>query len=82
MVYLDEGVFMKQPIGYRKDSFKVCRLNKLSNGLNQASRSQNRRFQKFIIGQGFNQSKSDNCLWFIHKMFKLINTIYYLITLF
>jgi len=60
---LNEEVFMEQPEGYIQDKSKVCRLNKSIYGLKQAPRCWNRRFYKFITGQGYHQSESDSCLY-------------------
>lgn len=60
---LNEKVFMEQPKGYIQDKSKVCRLNKSIYGLKHAPKCWNCRFHEFIIGQGYHQSESDNCLY-------------------
>lgn len=55
---LKETVFMKQPPGFERGKM-VCKLNKSLYGLNQAPRSWNERFHKFMVKLEFQRSKYD-----------------------
>ena len=62
--YLDEEVFMKPPLGYKKaKSGDVCRLKRSLYGLKQASRQWNKELNKFLFSLGFIQSKQDYSLF-------------------
>ncbi|KAL4290467.1 hypothetical protein GQ457_14G000950 [Hibiscus cannabinus] len=64
---LDEGVYMKLPLGYKhagSDSSRlVCKLNKSIYGLKQASRQWFGTFSQVVLKYGFNQSPSDHSLF-------------------
>lgn len=61
---LDEEVYMELPPGYSNgDSKKVCRIKKSLYGLKQASRQWYSKLSKFIIEQGYIQSKADYSLF-------------------
>ncbi|GKD12616.1 retrotransposon protein, putative, ty1-copia subclass [Tanacetum coccineum] len=53
--YLDEGIYMVQPEGFvdPKHPRKVCKLQRPIYGINQASRSWNKRFDEEIKKFGF-----------------------------
>ncbi|GJR46885.1 retrovirus-related pol polyprotein from transposon TNT 1-94 [Tanacetum coccineum] len=62
--YVEEDIYMKPPKGYSKAlPGKVCKLNKSSYGLKQASRQWNQELSKFLICLGFEQSKHDYSLF-------------------
>lgn len=63
---LEEEVYVSQPKGYveKENEEKVCRLKKALYGLKQAPRAWNKCFYQVMNSLGFNQSKSDNCLYF------------------
>ena len=62
--YLDEEVFMKPPLSYKKAGVDdVCRLKRSLYGLKQASRQWNKELSKFLLGLGFVQSKQDYSLF-------------------
>ncbi len=61
---LQETVWMEQPEGYRssdKDSF--CYLLKTLYGLKQSPREWNMVLHKYLLSQGFIQSKVDTCIY-------------------
>ena len=63
---LEEEIYLKQPkefvVPYQENL--VCRLKKPSYGLNQALRQWYKRFDTFMIGQGYTQYQYDNCVYF------------------
>ena len=63
---LIEEIYMDQPEGFCSLSqpTDVCRLQKSLNGLKQASRSWNEKFDGFLIKFGFIRSNSDSCVYF------------------
>lgn len=63
---LKEDVYMKQPIGYKDGSDKVCKFVKSLYGLKQASSCWNTKFTHFIKKFHFKVSSQDPCV-FIRK---------------
>lgn len=62
---LEEEVFMRQPPGYavpHKEQ-QVCRLKKSIYGLKQAARTWHRTITDMLLKMGFEQCKSDSCLY-------------------
>jgi hypothetical protein len=61
---LTEDVYMTQPVGFvdPTNARKVCKLQKSINGLKQASRSWNLRFDEVVKGFGFIQSEEEPCV--------------------
>lgn len=62
---LDEEIYMYQPEGYKvegKES-QVCRLRKSLYGLKQSPRQWYKRFDSFMIKQGFSRSSYDSCVY-------------------
>ncbi|GJQ89792.1 retrotransposon protein, putative, ty1-copia subclass [Tanacetum coccineum] len=59
--YLDEDIYMVQPEGFvdPKHPRKVCKLQRSIYGLNQASRSSNKRFDTEIKKFGFAQNPDE-----------------------
>eukprot|EP00794_Sanderia_malayensis_P003564 gene3564-biopygen3051 len=62
---LREEIYMDQPEGFLEDGKEnlVCKLNKSLYGLKQASRCWFTTMDTFLKEKGYEQSKSDNCLY-------------------
>ena len=63
---LEEEIYMEQPEGFivpGKEQL-VCRLKKSLYGLKQAPRQWYKRFDSFMIGQGYSRSQYDDCIYF------------------
>ena len=64
---VDEEIYLQQPRGFEKvadDGRKlVCKLQKSIYGLKQAAYNWNQSINAFLVGEGFNRSKSDSCLY-------------------
>lgn len=58
---------MEQPIGFGDGSGRICKLNKSLCGLKQSSRCWNEKFTTLIKHFGFNQCKSDPCVFISKK---------------
>lgn len=61
--FLDEEVYIMPPEGYSKAASKVCKLKRSLYGLKEASRQWNKKLTKFLIKQGFQQSKRNYSLF-------------------
>ena len=62
--YIDEEIFMEQPKGFEsEDSSKVCKLNRSINGLKQALRSWNHRFDEAIRSYDFIKNEDESCIY-------------------
>nr|GEU66209.1 retrotransposon protein, putative, Ty1-copia subclass [Tanacetum cinerariifolium] len=63
--YLDEDIYMVQPEGFidPKHPRKVCKLQRSTYGLKQASRSWNKRFDEEIKRFGFTQNLNEPCVY-------------------
>ncbi|KAM1999943.1 hypothetical protein ACFX16_007307 [Malus domestica] len=63
--YLEEELYMTQPEGFvsKSEKTKVCKLQRSTYGLKQASRSWNIRFDNEIKTFGFTQNEDDNCVY-------------------
>ena len=63
---LDEELYMSQPEGFIKngEENKVCLLKKSLYGLKQSPRQWYRRFDDFMMQQGFSRSRFDSCVYF------------------
>lgn len=63
---LEEVIYMEQPPGYEvhKGKDMVCLLKKSLYGLKQSPRQWYKRFDTFMIEQGYNRSSYDACLYF------------------
>ena len=63
---LDEEIYLRQPEGFidsnRPDY--VCKLNKSLYGLKQSPRLWYKRFDKFMLSQGYSRSFKDQCVYF------------------
>ncbi|KAD7478277.1 hypothetical protein E3N88_01413 [Mikania micrantha] len=62
---LDEQIYMKQPLGFVKkgEESKVCLLKKSLYGLKQSPRQWYRRFDEYMISNGFIRSNFDSCVY-------------------
>ena len=61
---LEETIYMRQPEGYTTgDERTVCRLRRSLYGLKQSARVWNRKVDSTFKSIGFQQSKSDPCLY-------------------
>nr|GEY93839.1 retrotransposon protein, putative, Ty1-copia subclass [Tanacetum cinerariifolium] len=60
---LEEVVYMKQPLGYEQGN-KVCLLMKLIYGLKQSPRQWYRRFDEYMLSNGFKRSSFDSCVYY------------------
>lgn len=63
---LEETIYMSQPEGYevkRKEEM-VCLLKKSLYGLKQSPRQWYKRFDSFVVSNGFNRSSYDSCVYF------------------
>nr|GEZ28521.1 retrotransposon protein, putative, Ty1-copia subclass [Tanacetum cinerariifolium] len=58
---LEEVIYMRQPPGYEHCN-KVCLLKKSSYGLKQSPRQWYRRFDEYMLSNGFNCSSYDSCI--------------------
>nr|KYP53356.1 Retrovirus-related Pol polyprotein from transposon TNT 1-94 [Cajanus cajan] len=63
---LEEEIYMDQPEGFVVPSKEhlVCQLKKSLYGLKQAPRQWYKKFDSFMIGQGYSRSKYDDCIYF------------------
>ncbi|GJX94424.1 retrovirus-related pol polyprotein from transposon TNT 1-94 [Tanacetum coccineum] len=62
--YIDEEIYMVPPEGYTKAApNQVCKLTRSLYGLKQASRQWNQELTKFLLANGYAQSKHDYSLF-------------------
>ncbi|GKA83436.1 retrovirus-related pol polyprotein from transposon TNT 1-94 [Tanacetum coccineum] len=62
--YIDEEIYMTPPEGYTKaQPGQVCKLNRSLYRLKQASMQWNQELTKFLIAEGYQQSKHDYSLF-------------------
>lgn len=63
---LEEEIYMEQPEGFIDPDKEhlVCRLKKSLYGLKQAPRQWYKKFDSFMIGQGYYRSQYDDCIYF------------------
>ena len=62
---LEEEIYMKQPEGFvekGKEKF-VCKLKKSLYGLKQAPRQWYKKFDSFMMNNGFSKTTSDHCVF-------------------
>ena len=62
---LEEDIYMEQPEGFvipGKEKL-VCKLKKSLYGLKQSPRYWYKRFDTFMLSQGFKRSNYDNCIY-------------------
>ncbi|GJS45399.1 retrovirus-related pol polyprotein from transposon TNT 1-94 [Tanacetum coccineum] len=60
---LEKVIYMKQPPGYEQGN-KVCLLKKSLYGLKQSPRQWYRRFDEYMLSNGFKRSSFDNCVYY------------------
>nr|GEW47634.1 retrotransposon protein, putative, Ty1-copia subclass [Tanacetum cinerariifolium] len=60
---LEEVVYMRQPLGYEQGN-KVCLLKKSLYGLKQSPRQWYKRFDEYILSNGFKRSSYDICVYY------------------
>nr|GEV91020.1 retrovirus-related Pol polyprotein from transposon TNT 1-94 [Tanacetum cinerariifolium] len=60
---LEEVIYMRQPPGYEQGN-KVCLLKKSLYGLKQSPRQWYRRFDEYMLSNGFKRSSYDICVYY------------------
>ena len=62
---IDEEIYMKQPEGFvvSNKEHLVCKLKRSLYGLKQAPRQWYKKFDTFMLSQGFDRSYADHCLY-------------------
>ncbi|GJU48087.1 retrotransposon protein, putative, ty1-copia subclass [Tanacetum coccineum] len=60
---LEEVIYMRQPLGYEQGN-KVCLLNKSLYGLKRSPRQWYRRFDEYMLSNGFKHSSYDSCVYY------------------
>nr|GEV83383.1 retrovirus-related Pol polyprotein from transposon TNT 1-94 [Tanacetum cinerariifolium] len=60
---LEEVIYMRQPSGYEQGN-KVCLLKKSLYGLKQSPRQWYKRFDEYMLSNGFKRSSYDNCVYY------------------
>ncbi|GJW81958.1 retrotransposon protein, putative, ty1-copia subclass [Tanacetum coccineum] len=60
---LEEVIYMRQPPGYEQGN-KVCLLKKSLYGLKQSPRQWYRRFDEYMLSNGFKRSRYDSCVYY------------------
>ncbi|GKB73427.1 retrotransposon protein, putative, ty1-copia subclass, partial [Tanacetum coccineum] len=60
---LEEVIYMKQPPGYEQGN-KVCLLKKSLYGLKQPPRQWYRRFDEYMLSNGFKRRSYDSCVYY------------------
>uniref|UniRef100_A0A2N9FFW3 Integrase catalytic domain-containing protein n=1 Tax=Fagus sylvatica TaxID=28930 RepID=A0A2N9FFW3_FAGSY len=62
---LKEEIYMVQPEGFeaKGKEHKVCRLKKSLYGLKQAPRQWYKKFDSFMVGQGYTRTDADHCVY-------------------
>ena len=76
---LDDEIFMEQPEGYvqhRKGKL-VCKFRKSLYGLKQSPRKWYKKFDSFMVSQGYTRSEYDHCLYF-----KKLNDVFIILVLY
>ena len=63
---LDDDISMKKPKGFvqHHKGRLVCKLNKSLYGLKQSPRQLHKKFDSFMVIQGYTRSEYDHCLYF------------------
>ncbi|GJZ19084.1 retrovirus-related pol polyprotein from transposon TNT 1-94, partial [Tanacetum coccineum] len=61
---LEEVIYMKQPPRYEQGN-KVCLLKKSLYGLKQSPRQWYRRFDEYMLSNGFKRSSYDSCVYYM-----------------
>ncbi|GJV06619.1 retrotransposon protein, putative, ty1-copia subclass [Tanacetum coccineum] len=60
---LEEVIYMRQPPGYEQGN-KVCLLKKSLYGLKQSPRQWYKRFDEYMLSNGFKRSSYDSCVYY------------------
>ncbi|GJR98548.1 retrotransposon protein, putative, ty1-copia subclass [Tanacetum coccineum] len=60
---LEEVIYMRQPSGYEQGN-NVCLLKKYLYGLKQSPRQWYRRFDEYMMSNGFKRSSYDSCVYY------------------
>ncbi|GJV90021.1 retrotransposon protein, putative, ty1-copia subclass [Tanacetum coccineum] len=60
---LEEVIYMRQPPGYEQGN-KVCLLKKSLYGLKRSPRQWYKRFDEYMLSNGFKRSSYDNCVYY------------------
>ena len=62
---LDEEIYMEQPEGFKEKGKEhlVCRLKKSLYGLKQAPRQWYKKFDSFMVNQGYKRTNADHCVY-------------------
>nr|GEV97694.1 retrovirus-related Pol polyprotein from transposon TNT 1-94 [Tanacetum cinerariifolium] len=60
---LEEVIYMRQPSRY-KQGYKVCLLKKSLYGLKQSPRQWYKRFDEYMLSNGFKRSSYDSCVYY------------------
>jgi ATP-binding cassette subfamily B (MDR/TAP) protein 1 len=62
---LDEEIYMEQPEGFKVQGKEhlVCKLQKSLYGLKQAPRQWYKKFDSFMMGQGYKRTEADQCVY-------------------
>ncbi|GJX03559.1 retrotransposon protein, putative, ty1-copia subclass [Tanacetum coccineum] len=60
---LEEVIYMRQPPGYEQGN-KVCLLKKSLYGLKQSPRQWYKRFDEYMLSNGFKHSSYDSCVYY------------------
>lgn len=76
---LSKPVYMAQPQGFidPQHPHHVCRLKKALYGLRQAPLAWFQRFSRFLVALGFQQSRCDTSLFFLHRGSSVIFLLLY-----
>ena len=63
---LEETIYMRQPEGFevKGKEDQVCLLQRSLYGLKQSPRQWNKRFDHFMLENGFSRSKHDSCVYY------------------
>nr|GEY27635.1 zinc finger, CCHC-type [Tanacetum cinerariifolium] len=73
---LEEVIYMRQPLGYAQGN-KVCLLNKSLYGLKHSPRKWYKRFDEYMLSNGFKCSSYDSCVYY--RSYALDEYIYLLL---
>ena len=76
---LDEEIYMEQPEGFvqHHKGRLVCKLEKSLYGLKQSPKQWYKKFDSFMVSQGYTRSEYDHCLYF-----KRLNDIFIILVLY
>jgi len=66
--YINEEVFVSQPLGFEDYNFHVYKLKKALYSLKQAPRQWYERLSNFLLSQGYNRGMTDKTLFIKKKI--------------